>query len=130
MLKTDIRPTYSASIVTPFMNTSGKCLRFFYRFLGDADDRIEVFATSEELHHTDILTVRSSWTGTEQSNWLPAIMLLPLGTNIITIRGIRGSGTSGIVLDDIEITDCSSFEGTLIAVGNLKMISISKSSVR
>ena len=107
MMKTDIRPSYYASKMTPFMNTTSKCLRLFYWFLGNAEDTIQVSATDEELHETDVFRI----TGSKSSYWVPAFVALPDGVNFITIRGIRGNGNSGIAIDDIEIAECASFEG-------------------
>jgi hypothetical protein len=109
MMKTDIRPSYAASISTPYMDTTEKCLRFFYRFLGVANDAITVSSTDEELNETITRTIRSGSISSDY--WLPIIMKLPPKINAITITGIRGVGISGMALDDIEITRCSNFEG-------------------
>ena len=107
MMKTDIRPNYKAAIETPYMNTTGKCLRFFFRFLGDADDAIEVFALDEELRlsFTKVIN-RGSVSG---DYWLPAYMALPPDVNRIAITGVRGTGASGMAIDDVEVTRCSNF---------------------
>jgi hypothetical protein len=93
------------------MDTSDKCIRFFYRFLGNANDVIDILSTDEQLMTTTLKTIDA----THWSNdyWVPVLVKLHPAVNRITIKGTRGVGISGMALDDNEINQCSNFQGTM-----------------
>ena len=49
MLQTDKRPGYYASTVTSFIETTGKCLVFFYKFAGNSTSLISVISRKEDM---------------------------------------------------------------------------------
>ena len=106
MMKTDIREDYSASIKTPFLNTTEKCLRFFYRSLGGSNDIIRVTATNEDLFTKTVFMLSPT-----HDYWQVAYVSLLDNVHIVAIEGHRGKGISGMAIDDIEIAKCSNFEG-------------------
>lgn len=111
MVQTELRPGYDAGIMTPYMPTDDKCLRFFYKFLGSGMASLEVLIISEDLVQTSLFKT----TGSNSFQWLVGYVFLPSDVNMVKIVGTRGeSGSSGLELDDIEIALCSSFEGKFL----------------
>jgi hypothetical protein len=99
-------------MLTPYMNTTDKCLRFFYRILGDddlLDGFIRVTAQDEDLHEVVLSSHRAPFYRLGQ--WTPAYVVLPTGIHRVEITGVRGNKSSGLALDDVEVHLCSHFEG-------------------
>ena len=109
MLETSMRTDYNARFFLPFIHTEGKCLRFSYAFFGDGVATLRVVASDPELISTALVELETE-TG-KPGRWRTYFSVLPSGQNRIIFEGVRGIGTSGLGLDDIELTDCQSFEG-------------------
>ena len=110
MSKTDTRVGYTARLVSPFINTTGKCLELFY-WIGqqpadDVDTSLKVIAISEQLTEKTLKEV-SDLTTNFQRLFLP----LPNGTHRIAIEGRRSETRkfSALSLDDVAIMDCTRF---------------------
>ena len=111
MLETGLRRGYSAALVTPFMNTTHKCLRLFYRFVGTANSAIYIFATDVNSKGYVVKVIH----GTQMTFWAGIHVELPAGLHWLGVFGIRGedTGTTGLQIDDLEITQCVQHQGTL-----------------
>ena len=108
MLNTGLRGGYTASLYTPFMNTTNKCLRFFYRLTGTRKSTLTISAVDEDNRHTEVKVIHDG--GMEF--WVGSYVVLPRGLHWLLIQGTRASkGICELRLDDIEITQCSNFEG-------------------
>ena len=110
MDKTDTRPGNKARLVSPYINTTGKCLELFYwiRELppDDVETNLKVIAiteehTEEELHLVSDLTA-----------FFPRVYVrLPKGTYRIAVEGHRSFERKfcAVSLDDVTIMDCERF---------------------
>jgi len=121
MGKTDTRPGYTARLVSPYLNTTGKCLELFYwitqQRLDDSQTLLRVIAISEE-HSEDVLA-----TIYDLSGHFPRLFLrLPDGTHRIAIEGERTETKilCALSLDDLTIMDCDRF-GKAIYIGLLSV---------
>ena len=110
MSKTDTRVGYTARLVSPFINTTGKCLELFYWIVqqpaDDVDTSLKVIAISEQLTEKTLKEV-SDLTTNFQRLFLP----LPNGTHRIAIEGRRSESRKicALSLDDVTIMDCTRF---------------------
>ena len=112
MAKTDSRAGYKARLVSPYLNTTGKCLELYYWISEERSDDtqtlLRVIAISEE-HTEDILAAVGS------AAYFPRLYLrLPNGTYRIAIEGERGVSKTrrmfcALSLDDVTIMDCYRF---------------------
>ena len=110
MNKMDTRPTYLARLISPYINTTGKCLELFYWIREEPPDNAEtelrVIAVSEELVKHVLVTV------SDLTAHFPRLYLrLPDGTHRIAIEGERSTKRKfcAISLDDVTLMDCSRF---------------------
>jgi hypothetical protein len=108
MMTTGLRPGYTTFFHLPLMNTTGLCIRFFYRIVGTAESTITVKIINPSL----TVEKEKSYTASGMNYWNGAFFDLPPNLNYFEIHGQRGlKGTSGIKIDDIEITSCANFIG-------------------
>ena len=102
----------TASIRTPFMNTTDKCLKLFRNFEGyeTGTALVNISVISEEL----ITNLVQSVQGTAENYWIGVYLRLPQGIHSVLITGssIDSRWSVGVLLDDLEIVSCTSFEGT------------------
>jgi hypothetical protein len=116
MAETKDLPSSAASFSTPFMNTTGKCLEFFYwisqdknvaQVWPDEETFIAVVATSEELERK-VINTTVIW---DYSDYQRKFIYLPAGVNQISIVGNRTkeSLANSISIDEITLMDCSKF---------------------
>jgi len=109
MDKTDTRGGNSARLVSPYINTTGKCLELFYWIRGELLDddftHLKVIAITEE-HKERFLQVVFDLTA-----HFPRLFLrLPDGTHRIAIEGKRSPAVfCALSLDDVTIMDCDRF---------------------
>ena len=111
MAKTDTRTGYKACLVSPYINTTGKCLELFYwitqqRRTDYQQTLLRVYAISEE-HTQHVLTTVNDLTG-----YFPRLYLrLPDGTHRIAIEGERSHDRMfcALSLDDLTIMNCDLF---------------------
>jgi len=110
MDKTDTRAGYSARLVSPYINTTGKCLEVFYWIReqppDDAQTSLTVIAISED-HTEDVLNTISDLTP-----HFPRLHLrLPDGIHRIAIEGKRSEKKKfcALSLDDVTIMDCNRY---------------------
>ena len=110
MDKTNTRAGYSARLVTPYINTTGKCLELFYWITEEPSDDVEtsltVFSISENHTEDDLDTVSNL------TPYFPKLhLLLPDGIHRIAVEGKRTEKRklSTISLDDVTIMDCDRF---------------------
>jgi hypothetical protein len=52
LLEKEAGSSYTAALVSPFMDTTGKCVTLFYKFQGDANGKILIISTKEDLTGT------------------------------------------------------------------------------
>ena len=110
-LETDLRLYSTASLRLPYMNTTNKCLRFFYRFYGNGETELKVHIYAP---NRVISVQRISRSGTQSPRWEGVYERLPAGAHRMNIDANRnGEGVTGLGLDDLEIADCSAFEGVV-----------------
>ena len=111
LLETSLRPHYSALVSTPYVNTTGKCLRIFYKFFGDGITHLFIHTEGENKGVQEVM----SFSGTQSSKWLGLYTKLPKGLNRVGFKAIRGgTNITGMAIDDLEVADCNFFEGILI----------------
>ena len=110
MDNTDTRAGYKARLVSPYINTTGKCLELFYWMGEPPSDNIKnslsVIVISEEHEEIKWHSVR------DVSDDFPRLYLqLPDGTQRIAIEGQRSYKRqfSALALDDVTIMDCDRF---------------------
>ena len=110
MNKMNTRPGYTARLVSPYLDTTAKCLELFYWIReeppDEAETRLRVIAVSEELVDHMLDTV------SDLTAHFPRLYLrLPDGTHRIAIEGERSSKRKfcALALDDVTIMDCSRF---------------------
>ena len=60
VLETDAGPSYYASLVTPFMDTTNKCAILFYKFHGSSEGSVSVISSKEDLTETVLREVRTT----------------------------------------------------------------------
>ena len=108
MLETGLRVGYTATLHTPFMNTTAKCLRLFYRLSGPANSSLTLMAVDED---NEVHIMRVVY-GSDMEMWAGVYTRMPAGLHWLAIIGQRGqTGSSGIRVDDIEVVDCSQLTG-------------------
>jgi len=109
MVKTDTRAGYSARLVTPYINTTGKCLELFYWITvassGSEKMRIKIIVISEELEEKELHSV------SDLTLYFPKLYLrLPDGIHRIAIEGTRSKAKiCTLSVDDVTIMDCARF---------------------
>ena len=110
MDKTETRAGYRSRLVSPYMNTTGKCLELFYWIREESPDDVEtnlkVIAITEE-HTEEKLHLVSDLTA-----FFPRVYVrLPNGTYRIAIEGERSGKRKfcALSLDDVTIMDCARF---------------------
>ena len=108
--RTDIRAGYKARLVSPYIETTGKCLELFYWIKEDQSDNIEtrltIIAISEEQTEEELRSV------SDLTTHFPRLYLrLPNGTHRIAIEGERSKRRKfcAISLDDVNIMECDRF---------------------
>jgi hypothetical protein len=116
MSETENRPGYSARMMTPYMNTTGKCIELFYWIYQknvetyihqEIETGVVINAVDEELRET--IVIRS--VGWDYVDFRRMFSPLPHGINRIAIDGIRDSNKleTSISVDDMTIMDCNKF---------------------
>jgi len=109
MDKTDTRGGNAARLVSPYIDTTGKCLELFYwirgRLVDEDNTRLIVIAITEEHEEHELHVVY------DRTAYFPRLYLrLPNGTHRIAIEGVRVPfGFSALSLDDVTIMDCDRF---------------------
>jgi len=110
MDKTDTRVGYKARLVSPYINTTGKCLELFYWIRQETSDNsgviLSIFSISED--HTENVLNRTS----DLTPYFPKLHLqLPDGIHRIAIEGERSEERKfcALSLDDVTIMDCDKF---------------------
>jgi len=123
MAKTDTRAGYSARLVTPYINTTGKCLELFYWITlesSDVDDdtmSLKIITISEELEEKELRSV------SDLTLHFPKLYLrLPGGIHRIVIQGERSKKRRKCTLsaDDVTIMDCHRF-GKMVMNTEIKL---------
>jgi len=110
MDKTDTRAGYKARLVSPYINTTGKCLELFYWIREEPSDdvktRLNIIAISED-HSEYVLDSISDLTP-----HFPKLRLrLPDGINRIAVEGERSEERKfcALSLDDVTVMSCARF---------------------
>ena len=110
MDKTDTRTGYKSRLVSPYINTTGKCLELFYWIREEPSDdvktRLIIIAISEE-HEEHVLDTVSNLT----PDFPKLYLRLPDGIHRIAIEGERTKERKfcTLSLDDVTIMDCNRF---------------------
>ena len=101
-------PNSCALLITDYINTTGKCLSFHYRFLFYGS--LIVYLMGEDRVPRSLLSVENNG-GNFVQEWSFALVILPSNNDLqqIIFLGLRSLAyrTSGIALDDILIRPCS-----------------------
>jgi len=115
MAKSDVRPGFTARLMTPYMLTSDKCIELFYWIMATKPDdplaqvetRISIIAINEDLEETVLFNSDRA----DFIDFQRMFVKLPIGVNRIAIEGIRDSRNvdCALSLDDITIMDCHKF---------------------
>ena len=107
MVASGLRQGYTARLQTPYLNTAGACIQFFYRIESGADQPfITVLTVAEEGEETVVQTSQSQ----TQIGWNIFFATLPSGTYQIVIEGQRSyNGASGLAIDDVIVKQCTAF---------------------
>jgi hypothetical protein len=98
------------------MNTTGKCLRFFYYIQGDDHDKnsfIRVSVENEDFSRSELGRYVKLVTELRLIKWRVGYVSLPNGTHRIAITGVRGEEAGSLGLDDVEVHFCWHFKGVL-----------------
>jgi len=110
MDNTDTRAGYRARLVTPYINTTGKCLELFYWIRQESSDYVEtrliiIAITEEQTEH--VVNVVSDLT----PNFPMLHLRLPDGIHRIAIEGKRSRKRQfcAFSLDDVTIMHCERF---------------------
>jgi len=110
MDKSDTRAGYRARLVSPYINTTGKCLELFYWIREDPSDdvetRLKIIAISEDRDE-EVLDTISNLT----PNFPKLHKRLPPGMHRVAIEGERTKERKlcALSLDDVTIMDCDRF---------------------
>ena len=117
MHSTSSRAGFEAVMVTPYVNTTGKCLELYYFLwtdpvvepLDNIQTRIEVFQQSEEQQDPERTVIYS--TSDTASDWRRLFVKLSPGIYRVGVAGRRNSlgANCGSFVDDIAILDCDIF---------------------
>ena len=109
-LLTELRPGYNARIVSPYINTTNKCVELFYWFqvrytIMSEPPTLSVIVVNEERDEQVMLTRQKG-----PDDWSRLFVALPPGLHQLVVDGRRSlSGMSGITIDDITLQDCNLF---------------------
>jgi len=107
MAKTDTRGGNIARLVSPYINTTGKCLELFYWSRGRRSSILSVIAITEENREKGSYDIYLPTEATDFQRWF---LRLTEGTNRIAIQGMRpDEGFSTVLLDDVTVMNCDSF---------------------
>jgi hypothetical protein len=112
MVTSSLRKGMRARLLTPYFNTTGRCIELFYWIQNGVDAGnypiIQVLLVSEENTETFVKT-----TGKRiLSGWSQLFAQLSPGLNRIVIEGLRrGAGYTALAIDDIIVQTCSFFDG-------------------
>lgn len=115
MAKSDVRPSFRARLMTPYMLTTNKCIEMFYWIttakpddpLAPVETRISVVAIDEDMEET----VLDSSDRADFTDFQRMFIPLPTGVHRIAIDGIRDPRNVDCALsvDDVTIMDCKNF---------------------
>jgi len=114
MAKNDQGTGNKARLISPYLNTTNKCMELYY-FLRAVDDHVErtrnrtqlsVIAVSEQLDETTVASVSESTV-----DFSRLFARLPSGVHRLVIEGRRDSLKleCAISLDDVAVMDCTRF---------------------
>ena len=114
MTKTDQSAGKKARLVSPYMNTTNKCLELYY-WIRAADDyaagardrtQLSIIAMSEQLDETAVTDVSGSTV-----DFIRLFTHLPGGVHRIVIEGRRDCWNvkCAISIDDVAVMDCARF---------------------
>jgi len=112
MAKSDQGAGNKARLISPFLNTTSKCLELYY-WLHSVDDHVErdltqlsIIAQSEQLVETTVVSVSGSTV-----DFIRLFAQLPEGGHRIIIEGRRDElqRECSISIDDVAVMDCTRF---------------------
>jgi len=114
MAKSDQGAGNKARLISPYLNTTDKCLELFYWILS-ADDHAELsrnvtqlslVAVSEQLHETTVASVNRSTV-----DFMRMFVRLPAGVHRLVIEGRRDSlkRECALSIDDVAVMGCARF---------------------
>ena len=112
MAKTDQGAGNKARLISPFLNTTNKCLELYY-WIGAVDDhtdrnltQLSIIAVSEQLEETPVVSVSGSTV-----DFIRLFTQLPSGVYRLVIEGRRDDSNieCSITMDDVAVMDCTRF---------------------
>jgi len=113
MAKSDQGAGNKARLVSPFMNTTDKCLELFYWMRSVDHDQdvhnptqLSVIAMSEQLLETALVSASGSTV-----DFIRLFVQLPEGVHRVVIEGRRADlkAECSISIDDVAVMDCARF---------------------
>ena len=118
MSKTDQGAGNRARLVSPYMNTTGRCLELYY-WIRSADDHVaagaaarnrtqlSIVAMSEQLDETTVADVG----GGSTVDFIRLFAALPHGVHRVVIEGRRDARNveCAVSIDDVAVMDCARF---------------------
>ncbi len=60
LVKSNVQGDY-ASLVTPFLNTTGKSLMMMYRFIGNAIGELNIYISAEDLNRRLLMSLKGKY---------------------------------------------------------------------
>lgn len=120
MAKNDQGAGHTARLISPYLNTTNKCLELFY-WISSVDNHAEhsrnvtqlsIIAISEELEERAVISATESTV-----DFMRLFTRLPAGVHRLVIEGRRDSLKleCAVSIDDVAVMDCGRF-GTLCFV--------------
>ena len=116
MAKSDQGAGNKARLISPYLNTTNKCLELYY-WIRAADDHVEhrptrnltqlsIIAVSEQLDETTVTSVNRSTV-----DFMRLFTPLPTGVHRLVIEGRRDSLEleCALSVDDVAVMDCTRF---------------------
>jgi len=126
MAKADEGAGNRARLISPYMNTTNKCLELYYFIKADDDQaahtrnltRLSIVVVSEQLEETTVASVSGSTV-----DFIRMFTRLPAGVHRLVIEGQRDSAKVECALstDDVAVMDCTRF-GMLVILSYINAL--------
>ena len=114
MSKTDQGAGNRARLISPYLNTTSKCLELYYFIRADGDHtehtrnltRLSIVVVSEQLEETTVASVSGSTV-----DFIRMFTRLPAGVHRLVVEGQRDSSkvACSLSIDDVAVMDCTRF---------------------
>ena len=125
MSKTDEGAGNTARLISPYLNTTKKCLELYYFIRADDDQaahtrnvtRLSIVVVSEQLEETTVASVSRSTV-----DFIRMFTRLPAGVHRLVVEGQRDSSkvACSLSIDDVAVMDCTRFGKLMFLVLSCK----------